>query len=239
MTQMFDVRRGLEQARADRAGAWRFVRDFACAWVEPLTDGDGFTEEDLGAAEKRLGVGLPTALGEMYRLLGRRQDLTSNHDRLLRPDELCIDARGEALVFREENQGACSWGVLLGDVGRADPGVHVLLDLADRQAQRWEPFMERVSWMAVEMVLAESLHAPQHLSDFLYEPDPETPRIIEESCEQLPFPVYAAGGYEGTRWFLGADALLRDEEGCVLARARTEEALEAVRTLLPGDWLDE
>ncbi|MFB7509239.1 hypothetical protein [Streptomyces broussonetiae] len=60
------------------------------------------------------------------------------------------DARSEALVFREENQGACSWDVLLKDLDRADPGVHVLLDLADRQAQRWEPWMERLSWMAVE-----------------------------------------------------------------------------------------
>ncbi|MEU2619547.1 SMI1/KNR4 family protein [Streptomyces sp. NPDC007157] len=239
MTQMFDIRKGLEQARADREGAWQFVRDFTYAWVEPLNDGDGFTEGDLTAAEERLGVGLPTVLGEMYRLFGRRQDLTSNHDQLLRPDQLYIDARSEALVFREENQGACSWGVLLKDLDQADPGVHVLLDLADRQAQRWEPWMERLSWMAVEMMLAESLHAPQHLTDFLYEPDPEYTRIIEESCEPLPFPAYPARGYEGTRWFLGADVLLRDEDGCVAVRARTEEALEAVRALLPGAWLNE
>ncbi|MHA6758426.1 SMI1/KNR4 family protein [Streptacidiphilus sp. PAMC 29251] len=238
MTQTFDVRKGLERARADREAAWRFVRDFTRAWVEPLTGGDGFTEEDLAAAEERLGLGLPTALGELYRLLGRRQDLTSNHDRLLRADQLSIDSRGRALVFREENQGACSWGVLLKDLDQADPGVHVLTDLADRQAQQWEPWMEHLSWMAVEMVLAESLHAPQHLSDFLYEPDPEYTRILEENCEQLPFPAYPARGFEGTRWFLGADVLLRDEEGCVPVRARTEEALEAVRALLPGDWLN-
>lgn len=238
MTQKFDVREGLKHVRADREAAWGFVRDFTHAWVEPLTDGDGFTEEELAAAEERLGVSLPTALGEMYRLLGRRRDLTSNHDRLLHPGRLYIDTRGEALVFREENQGACAWGVLLTDLGQADPEVHVLLDLAERQAQRWEPWMERLSWMAVEMVLAESLHAPQHLSDFLYEPDPEYTRILEESCEYLPFPAYPARGFEGTRWFLGTDVLLRDEEGCVPVRARTEEALEAVRALLPGGWLN-
>ncbi|MET9048323.1 SMI1/KNR4 family protein [Streptomyces sp. NPDC004362] len=238
MTQMFDVRKGLEHVRADREAAWQFVRDFTHAWVEPLTDGDGFTEEDLAVAQERLGVSLPSALGEMYRLLGRRRDLTSNHDRLLHPDQLYIDARSEALVFREENQGACSWGVLLKDLDQADPGVHVLSDLADRQAQRWEPWIERLSWMAVEIVLAESLHAPQHLSDFLYEPDPEYTRILEENFEHLPFPAYPARGFEGTRWFLGVDVLLRDEEGCVPVRARTEEALEGVRALLPGDWLD-
>ncbi|MEU9444487.1 SMI1/KNR4 family protein [Streptomyces sp. NPDC048304] len=238
MTQTFDVRQGLEDARADREAAWRFVRGFAQAWVEPLTDGDGFTKEDLAAAEERLGVRLPAALGEMYRLLGRRQDLTSNHDQLLHPGQLYIDAGSQALVFREENQGACCWGVLLTDLDQADPGVHVLADLADRHAQRWEPWMERLSWMAVEMVLAESLHAPQHLSDFLYEPDPEYTQILEENCEPLPFPAYPSEGFEGTRWFLGADVLLRDEEGCVPVRARTEEALDAVRDLLPGDWLN-
>ncbi|MGW2960863.1 hypothetical protein ACWDGI_20670 [Streptomyces sp. NPDC001220] len=63
--------------------------------MEPLTDGDDFTEKDLAATEEHLGIGLPAALGAMHRLLGRRQDLTSNHDRLLQPDQLYIDARGE------------------------------------------------------------------------------------------------------------------------------------------------
>ena len=74
--------------------------------------------------------------------------------------------------------------------------------------------------------------------DFLYEPDPEYTRILEEGFGQLPFPAYPARGFEGTRWFLGADVLLRDEEDCVPVRARTEDALEAVRALLPGDWLN-
>jgi hypothetical protein len=87
-------------------------------------------------------------------------------------------------------------GVLLNDLDLADPGVHVPSDLADRQAQKWEPWMERLSWMAVEMVLAESLHAPQHLSDFLYEPDPGYTQILEEHCEQLPFPACPTEGFE-------------------------------------------
>ncbi|MGW7529674.1 hypothetical protein [Streptomyces sp. NPDC054783] len=150
--------------------------------------------------------------------------LTSNKHRLQHPDQLYIYARNQTLVFREHNQGARSWGALLKDLDQADPGVHVLAHLADRQAPWREPWMDRLSWMAVEIVLAASLHAPQHLSDFLYEPDPEYAQIGEESCGRLPFPAYPTNGFEGSRWLLGADVLLRDEEGCAPVRARTEEA---------------
>ncbi|MEY9967556.1 hypothetical protein ABIA33_005627 [Streptacidiphilus sp. MAP12-16] len=58
---------------------------------------------------------------QAYLFLGRRTDLTSNHDRLLMPDELYV-ADG-ALVYRVENQGAASWGVLLEDLGDDDLGT--------------------------------------------------------------------------------------------------------------------
>jgi hypothetical protein len=238
MTQTFDLRHGLEQARADREAAWRFVRDFAAAWAQPLADGDGFTEADLATAEDLLGVALPTALREMYLLLGRRPDLTSNHDVLPRPDQLYVDAKGEALVFREENQGVCSWGVLLTDVGQLDPAVHMRVDLADKRAERWQLWMGRLSWTVVEIVLAESLQAPQHLSDFLYEPDPAYAQILEDHFEELPFPDYPADGFAHARWLLGEDVLLQDEGGFVPVRARTEEALDAIRALLPGGWIN-
>jgi hypothetical protein len=238
MTQTFDLGQGLEQARADRRAAWQFIGDFAREWVAPLAAGDGFSEAELADAEARLGLGLPAALREAYLLLGRREDLTSNHDVLLSPDRLYIDDRKDALVFRHENQGACSWGVLLSDLDQADPAVHMLLDLADKQAERWDPWMDRLSWMFVEIVLSESLHTPQELSDFVYDFDPESQRTLEEHYTQLPFPAYPASGFEHTRWFLGHDVLLRDEGDCLPVRARTEEALDAVRALLPGPWLN-
>jgi hypothetical protein len=86
-----------------------------------LEDGDGYSAAELDAAEGRLGLVLSPAFREAYGLLGRRDDLTSNHDRLRPLDELEVDERGEALVFRDENQGAATWGVLLSDLGEDDP----------------------------------------------------------------------------------------------------------------------
>ncbi|WP_344640953.1 hypothetical protein [Kitasatospora cystarginea] len=40
------------------------------------------------------------------------------------------------------------------------------------------------------------------------------------------------------RWFTGPDVLIRELDGfCLSARARSEEALGALRETLPGDWL--
>ncbi|MEU8547716.1 hypothetical protein AB0C81_12075 [Streptomyces roseoverticillatus] len=60
-------------------------------------------------------------------------------------------------------------------------------------------------------------------------------------CPALPFPAYPAGGEDyATRWFLGPDVLLRDDDGmAILARGRTEDGLERVRHLIPGDWLND
>ncbi|MFF3724233.1 hypothetical protein ACFYYM_17935 [Streptomyces erythrochromogenes] len=59
-----------------------------------------------------MGVRLPAAPGEAYRLLGRRRGLTGNHDVLLDPAELYVDDAEEALVSgtrtREPRRGASS-----------------------------------------------------------------------------------------------------------------------------------
>ncbi|NED52573.1 SMI1/KNR4 family protein, partial [Micromonospora aurantiaca] len=67
---------------------------------------DGTPETELAAAEKKLGVRLPAAVREAYMLFGRREDLHSNMQHLLAPADFYVDDREEALVFREENQGA-------------------------------------------------------------------------------------------------------------------------------------
>lgn len=165
------------------------------------------------------------------------KDLTSNHDVLLGPAELYVDDAKEALVFRHENQGATSWGILLDTLQGEDPAVFIRLDLADKSAERWEDWLERLSLCFVEIILSESLQADEELCDYL-DPDGDSLELLETHSVRLPFPVYPVG--EETRWFLGHDVLLRDDDGAaILARGRTADDLDRVRDLIPGDWLND
>ncbi|MFI5828563.1 SMI1/KNR4 family protein [Streptomyces sp. NPDC051578] len=240
MTQEFELAASLARGVEGRSGAWGFIQGFAAHWAEALESGDGWTEADLDAAEERLGVRLPVALREAYLLFGRRRDLTSNHDVLLGPAELYVDDAKEALVFRDENQGAASWGILLDNLQDDDPAVFIRPDLADKSAERWEEWLERLSLCFVEIVLSESLRSGEELCDFL-DPDDDSIGLLEENAVRLPFPAYPISEEEHTvRWFLGQDVLLRDDDGmAILARGRTAEDLDRVRDLIPGDWLND
>ncbi|MEW2127432.1 SMI1/KNR4 family protein [Streptomyces sp. NPDC007259] len=238
MTQEFDLVASLAKGVEGRSDAWAFIQGFAAHWAgAAVGSGDGWTEADLDAAEARLGLPLPPALREAYALFGRRRDLTSNHDVLLGPAELHVDDAEEALVFRHENQGAASWGILLDSLQDDDPAVFVRLDLADKSAERWEGWLERLSLCFVEIVLSESLQADETLCDFL-DLDDDGLELVETNFVRLPFPAYPVD--EETRWFLGQDVLVRDDDGAaILARGRTPEAMDRVRDVIPGDWLND
>ena len=119
-------------APGDRAAAWHVAELVAADWsARPLTPDDGYTEADLEAAATSLGHPLPAALREALRLFGRRDDLTRNQDPLATPEDLEIHEG--ALIFRDENQGVCSWGVLLEDLRPGRPA-----DLLPRRPGRQE-----------------------------------------------------------------------------------------------------
>jgi hypothetical protein len=237
MSAGFDIGQEVAASLGSRQGAWRFIRRFAESWLTSLSDGDGWVEADLQAAEQRLGVRLPPAIGEAYALFGRRQDLTSVQDQLLDPDELEVDVTGAVLVYRVENQSVVLWGVPLAAMEQSDPPVMVGPNFED---VGWEPFLERFSLACVEMVLSESLHsAPLGLSDNR-ELDPAAAELVARRFARLAIPDYPLWALPGgsVRWFAGPEVLLCDFAGTWLSvRARTTVALDAVRAALPGDWL--
>ncbi|MGI5324960.1 hypothetical protein [Actinomadura nitritigenes] len=227
----FDIVRDLPPALHDRAAAWTFIREFAAGWGLPLGREDGTPEGELAEAEDRLGLGLPAAVREAYALFGRRPDLHSNLDTLLSPGELAVEHG--ALVFREENQGAVLWGVLLDDLGGDDPPVHVRQDLADKYAELWEPWTDRFSAAVLEIVLAESTQGPEELCDARGLGPGEDDELARRFA-LVPFPSES-----GQNFYTAPGVLLSDGGGDWLSvRAQDPDTLDRFRALFPGDWVN-
>lgn len=239
MTGAFDLYAELASGVRDAPRAWNFVRLFAARYAAPIVAGDGCGEEELLAAEARLGFALPAALREAYALVGRRNDLTRGQDRLLTPDQVHVDDTGQVLVFRWECQHVAEWGVPLSAVADPDPPVAFRLDAAEPAERAWRPYLDRVSLAGVEMVLSEWMLSGEMFADNR-ELDDEAVVLLERRFRRLPmpdYPLWAGGG--PMRWFDGHGAILRADAGTWLwAQAASADAIAAVRHVLPGEWLE-
>ncbi|OKJ06681.1 SMI1/KNR4 family protein [Kitasatospora sp. CB01950] len=224
-----DLSRDLPAALADRAAAWRLIADIAAFWGAPLTPDGGWSDVRLDAAEARLGLKLPAALREAYRLLGNRPDLTSNQDTLLPPEELYIDQ--DCLVYRVENQSCAYWGIPLTALDQEDPPTVAWPDVAPSVQLEITPWTARFSAECLGIVLAEPL-----LDDSAHVDGAEVDPADLTAWTELPR-VHADG--VDTRFFARPDALLVLQEGAWLAvRAVDEEALDAICEELPAPWLE-
>ena len=221
----------------DARSAFAFIEWFAREWLTPIQDGDGYTTEEVAAAEHRLGLRLPASLAAFYRLFGHRTDLTSNQDRLL--PLACLRVEDGVLVYRIENQGCSSWGIRVSDLGLADSPV-VFDGYPGRRP--WRPFLESFSLAAAEMVLYEAIFTGDKGCNDNRELDEADTVWLQELYERLPFPDYPAWWQSevphGIRWFGGPDVLLReDSRNWLWVLAHNTESLAQVRNELPGDWL--
>ncbi|MET7301280.1 SMI1/KNR4 family protein [Embleya sp. NPDC005575] len=227
----FDIHAALPAALADRAGAWEFIRALAADRAKAIGAADGYDPAELDASAARLGVRLPTALRELYDLLGRRDDLTSNHDVLLAPDKLYVE--DGVLVFREENQGVAWWGVR---PDGEDPAVLARYDTAEP----WSAWLPRLSVAAMEIVLSEILLFDDELVEAI-ELAPEEVDQLPEEMRELAFPGYPECEESGNRvrWFTSPDLLARYDGGMVVFRARTEEDMEYFFDVVCGEDEDE
>jgi hypothetical protein len=91
----------------------------------------------------------------------------------------------------------------------------------------------------VEIVLSESLFAAEDLSDNR-ELEKGEAELLDRRYARLPLPDYPTSqtAAPAIRWFTGSDLIMRDDQGAWLwVRARTVEALDALRDELPGDWM--
>jgi hypothetical protein len=157
-------------------------------------------------------------------------------DRLLGPKELEVDAAGDVLVYRVENQAVDVWGCRwlrwsnlihrcsLRTTSRSGAGSRI-----------WSGF----AGVCGDGAVGVAAFCPLGLSDNR-ELDPAAAALNEQHFARLAIPAYPLWAEPGgvVRWFTGPDVLLRDDAGIWLwVRARTTLALDAVRTALPGEWL--
>jgi hypothetical protein len=87
----------------------------------PLTKRMGTPPNVLTTAEKRLGVRIPTALRDYYLVAGREHRFNTSHNRCLPPENWVLDQ--QRLLFMEENQRVCFWGVATRNPDSDDPPV--------------------------------------------------------------------------------------------------------------------
>ncbi|KFF13650.1 hypothetical protein [Flavobacterium hydatis] len=74
-----------------------------------LTNNDGFEVKIIENAETRLGQEIPKLLKEFYITVGKLDIFMSSFQRFIKPEDLFYE--DDKLVFLEENQKVCFWGV--------------------------------------------------------------------------------------------------------------------------------
>jgi hypothetical protein len=87
----------------------------------PLTKSHALPRSLLARTEKRLGVHIPAALREYYLVAGNEKQFNRSNQRFLHPSKWFVN--GKYLVFLEENQYVCWWGVSLKRRNATDPAV--------------------------------------------------------------------------------------------------------------------
>ncbi|MDB6112835.1 MAG: hypothetical protein JWR69_4585 [Pedosphaera sp.] len=82
----------------------------------------GFSAAEIAAAEKKLGLKLPTALRDYYLVAGRESSLNHARNRFYALAKL--ETHSGKLVFMEENQWVVIWGITASSKPEDDPAVY-------------------------------------------------------------------------------------------------------------------
>ena len=101
---------------------WKRYTNLVASLLPPVGKSSGYSEAAVTKADRRLGVRLPTLLKEFYLQVGKRGDINADFHRLVLPEDLYVDDEG-VLVFYDENQEACHWGVKASHANDYDPPV--------------------------------------------------------------------------------------------------------------------
>ena len=140
---------------------------------ESPPDAAGVPSGDVVVAETRVGAKVPRAVSDFYRLVGREPSLMETHNRILPLSEVTmVDGR---LVFIEENQGVCVWGIK--PDGGDDPEVEQGITGDGYEWNSEEQTCSRFLCLMMYLQAAWGGHA--HCADHM-EPDELLPELRRE-----------------------------------------------------------
>ncbi|WP_428232959.1 hypothetical protein [Flavobacterium sp.] len=100
---------------------------------------DGFDSDTIDKIEAQLGQKIPIALKEFYLAVGKLDIFMSSFQRFLQPEDLFFE--DEKLIFLEENQGVCYWGISL-ESKEENPLVYQMQNI------------ENTNWQSEEILLS-------------------------------------------------------------------------------------
>jgi hypothetical protein len=137
-----------------------------------LNEKDGISNEALLQAEKKLKVKLPISLLQYYQVVGNIDKLNRYHNIIYNPKNFrIIDKK---LVFMEENQSTCYWGINLKDLDKDDPIVF--------QGQIFDAY-EKIDWYSEKMTFSRFM--TKMLVWEFKEGNPEDKEFILQSLEAM------------------------------------------------------
>jgi pimeloyl-ACP methyl ester carboxylesterase len=187
---------------------------------------DGMPARDVCAAERRLGVGVPAALREYYRVAGRADDFNRAHEQLLRPADWSVESG--KLVFMTENQGV----YLYGTPARPPPLGHdpAVFMAENDEPVRWHKLNERCSAFLLLMLHVQAAYGGAM-------PYSGTGRVRAGLRKVLDRDWLFVGELGGMRaYHKPGRAVCFDEEGNVFAGAGSEAEWAAVAADLSLRW---
>ncbi|WP_431678107.1 hypothetical protein [Kitasatospora sp. KL5] len=236
MSESFDLRVDLPAALAGPSAAFTFVERFAAHLGAPIESGDGFPEEELAAAEQRLGFALPGAMREWYSRFGRRWDLFHALRYPYSPEDLW--AEEGVLVWQTEKLFWYACGIPLDRLSETDPPV--VTDVGEDD--EWSAHADRFSLACIELLMSQNTLCGD-VGGWTRERLPGDAEYLERHFTAVPslYGPEASGGLY--RWFTDRDVLVCDDRsdedaelGWLHVRALTSEAADRIQAELPGKW---
>ncbi len=193
----------------------------------PLRRKDGFPNKTIIAAEHRLGIRVPKALADFYRVAGRADDFTCVFNRMLPPDEWAIEAG--KLMFMEENQAVVLWGTEAGASSIDDPPA---FQATNEEPLEWEQVNDRCSVFLLVMTHWEAAYGAAM-------PYANTTKVEADLVGRLELNWSFVGEVVGMKAFHKPGrvvCILEEEDSRIYAGANSEAELDAIASELDVRW---